>query len=210
MRNPFIYILTIVLFTLVIFTKASAADPQSPSAVNIIDKCAAKINSGKGLSAQFTASDGKHSSAGSIKSQGNKFNINTGGSKIWYNGKDMWVYANNEVTLYNPTQQELLETNPILYVKANTKAYNAIFARVQPAGKYLVVLLPKQKNSEIKRVDITIDKTTMLPEKIEAVNTSNMKAIVSIRSLKLGQVFSNNSFEFPKNNYPGIEINDMR
>jgi len=188
----------------------SATAAKSPSASTIVDRCAAKLYNAKGIEANFTASSSQGAVSGTVRISGNKFHMTTRQSSTWYDGKSMWVMANGETSLYEPTQEELLETNPLLYIKANARQYNVIYARVQPAGKYLVALLPKSKESDISRIDITISKGSMLPEKILVTPKNGTKATVTINSLRLDRSFSPSAFIYPKDKYPGVEINDLR
>lgn len=180
------------------------------TAATVIDRCAAKLYNSKGIESAFTVSSGQGSVSGRICIAADKFRISTPQSVSWYDGKLMWVLANGETTLYQPDKEELLETNPLLFVKANSRRFSAIYARVQPAGKYLVVLLPKDKSGDFSRVDITVSKATMLPEKILVARRDGQKMTVALSGLRIDRAFPESTFVYPADKYPGVEINDLR
>ena len=57
---------------------------------------------------------------GTITMSGNCFRLSMFSVDAAYDGKTMYMYSGDtdELTLSNPTDQELVETNPLLYAKA--------------------------------------------------------------------------------------------
>ena len=57
---------------------------------------------------------------GEIIMQGSNFRLEMMDIEAAYDGKTMYMYSGetDELTLSNPTEQELLEANPVLYSKA--------------------------------------------------------------------------------------------
>ena len=201
------YFLVLVLFAFHLQGEAQI----NLSAEQVAQKAAAKISGSNGLSAQFTIVNNGKKGNGSIKSSGNKFTVNLPGASMWYNGKDLYTFNSNtnETTIVNPTAQELLDSNPLLYVKSGGGAFSYSFSPNKIKGKYVVNLLPRDKKNEIKKLIFTVNANDFKTEKIE-VNTSNGNFTIEITDFKTNIPISSNEFEYPKSKYPNAEIVDLR
>ena len=180
------------------------------TAQQVAQKAAAVITGAKGLTANFTMSGNGRSGKGVIKSSGNKFSLSLPDVSIWYNGKSLYTYngRTSETTITTPTGQELLESNPLLYVKGGSN-YNYSFNPVKRTGKYIVDLTPTNKKNEIKKITFTVNSTSFKPERI-AVTTSSGVLTLDITNLNTAAQLSASDFEYPKSKYPKAEIVDLR
>ena len=96
----------------------SAQGGFSQSSYDILRKAAVKIEAAKGVQCSFTLKSGEHSTDGTLKSQGERFHLQTPVSTTWYDGSRMWVLnpSTHETTLYIPDTEEVLEVNPMAYL----------------------------------------------------------------------------------------------
>ena len=202
---PTILILSFLLFF------SSEIKSQSLSPEQVAQKTAALVSGNKDVSATFTIKGNGRSGKGTIKSSGTKFSVSLPDVSIWYNGKDLYTYNSRtqETTLVNPTAQELIESNPLLYVKGGGANYNYSFSSVKRSGKYNVELTPKKSKNNIEQLSFTINSSNFYPEKI-LVSTSGGLITIDIDSFNPNASFSSSEFEYPKNKFPKAEIIDLR
>ena len=203
------HLLSIIL-TLALALSASFAD-AALTPQQVAQKTAAVVSNAKTISATFTFSGNGRKSQGSIKSSGNKFSVILPDVSTWYDGKEMYTYNPRtvETTVITPTAAELMESNPLLYVKGGGSNYTYKFSTVKRTGKYVVDLTPVKKNSEIKKMTITVNSNTFNPERI-VVTTSGGVLTVDITSFKTGVDIPASEFIYPKSKYPKAEIIDLR
>lgn len=210
MKNKIIFrnIFTILL---VIAFSLSAYAQTALTAAQVAQKTSAVISDAKGLYVSFEINGNGQKGKGVIKGKGNKFIINLPDVSIWYNGKDLFTYnkRTSETTVVNPTAEELLESNPLLYVKGAGKNFKYSFSPTKKQGKYVVDLTPNQKSRDIQKLTFTINSKTFFPEIIN-VKTGNGDLNINIKELKTSENFSPSIFEYPKNKFPNVEIVDLR
>lgn len=199
---------TILLMALGLFPDSSYA---AVTAEEVVQKAAAVINNSKSINADFTLSTNGHSTKGVIKSRGNKFTMRLPEVSTWYNGKDLYTYNPRtvETTITVPTAQELLESNPLLYVKGGAGGYSYSFSPQKQSGKYIVNLVPRNKKSNIKKLTFIVNAKTFQAEKI-VVEMNGGETIINVTSFKTGEVISDSEFEYPKAKFPKAEIVDLR
>lgn len=176
------------------------------TAQQVMDKAAKKIDGSGAITAKFTGS-----MTGTLISSGSKFSIVADGFGVWYDGKDMWTYSSRagETTLTSPTPSELLETNPLEIIKVHSSKYNA--AKVAESdGKYVLKLTPKSKTENVKEASLVIDTTTWFPAAINILFSNGSNFIINIISIKENSKAQASSFVYPRNQYPGIEVVDLR
>jgi len=86
------------------------------------------------------------------------FNINAA-----YDGQTMYMYSpeTDELTLTNPTEQELLETNPFLYAQALVPVCNV--TERTSGDQTIITLTPKDQSIGINRFVLKIRTADLLP-----------------------------------------------
>lgn len=123
--------------------------------------------------AQFTITIGDKASApqsqaGRIAMRGKTFYISVFNAEAVYDGKTLTVYSveSKEMTLSEPTKQELLDSNPLLYAKALKKVCKA----EEKAGANqttVITLTPRDQSAGIQRFILTVQNNTLLPLMLE-------------------------------------------
>lgn len=205
MKKTYIF-LSILILSVV---GMSAQTTLTPS--QILAKAVGVVSGSKGVSATFTLSGSGYAGRGEIKTLGSKFSVKLPDVEVWYNGKNLYTYNKRagETTLINPTAEELAETNPLAYISGAQKNYNVTFSTVKKAGKYVLELTPKTKGV-VKRITLTLNKSTYSPEKIVMEPTSGSPLTAEISAVKTGVALGAAEFEYPKAKYPKVEIVDLR
>ncbi len=198
--------LLMLLMLILPFSASAALTPEQ-----VAQKAAAVISNAGSINASFTVSANGHASKGTIKSMGNKFTVQLPEFSTWFNGKDMYTYnpRTSETTVTVPTAQELLESNPLLYVKGGAGGYTYSFSPVKRNGKYVVDLVPRSKKSGIKKLTFTINASNFHTERI-AVTLASGQTIIDVNSFQTGAAFTSADFDYPKSRFPKAEIVDLR
>ena len=106
---------------------------------------------------------------GEIIMQGNKFRLEMMDIEAAYDGKTMYMYSGetDELTLSNPTEQELLEANPFLYAKALVPVCNVTERTTQDGLQTIVTLTPKDQSIGINRFVLKLRKSDLMPLSVE-------------------------------------------
>lgn len=182
------------------------------TADEVLKRVETAIKTADGISASFTITSGSHRLAGSMKSSGDKFALETSSVSTWYDGKTMWTYnaGNKETTVTTPTASELADANPLFIVKAYSSNFTAAFAKSQAKGSTTIVLTPKSKKLGYKSVYMTIPDNSSFPSQVIAVSLSGQRIIITISQTKKGIKFQSSTFTYPKSKYPNAEIVDLR
>ena len=144
---------------------------------------------------------------GAITMQGKCFVLTMFGMEAAYDGKTLYMYNAelDELTLSNPTEQELLEANPFLYAKALMDVCNVTERAINNGEQTLVTLTPKDQTIGIKRFTLKIKNSNLMPLQVE------IKEGKQTTTLKL----TNPTFVTTKQTYTitpdkNTYVNDMR
>ena len=123
-----------LLFSTTLFFLTSVAVAQD--ATVIMDGLVSKMKKYKSIKTTYTVSYEEngtvHSENGAIVLQGNKYVNKLNGTMTWFNGKTMWAYVvdNEEVTITNPTDEEIASSNPYNMISSYKKEYFPSFSKL--------------------------------------------------------------------------------
>ena len=117
---------------------------------------------------------------GKILIQGDKFCLEMMAVKAAYDGKTMYMYTSqtDELTLTNPTEEELLEANPFRYDKALVDVCNITEKASQDGKQTTITLTPKDQSIGINRFVLQVRNEDLMPLKAEireGKKTSSLK-----------------------------------
>lgn len=206
--------LLISLFVLSLFAMGGMAQ----SARKVLDTTASRLTKQGGVMAKFKATqfDGttpQSETSGNIQMSGRSFTISTNELTTWYDGKTQWsmMKGSNEVNISEPDEDDLAELNPAVLVNIYKRGfnYNMTKSTLRGCPTFVVHLWPKYKGSDYSDIFIDIDQNTYNPLCIRAKREGNWIRL-SITSFQNGFVFPPNTFTFPKQEYPDVEVIDLR
>ncbi len=206
--------LLITLFALSLLSLNGMAQ----SARKVLDTTASRLTKQGGVMAQFKATqyDGsapKSETTGDIQMNGRSFVISTNELTTWYDGKTQWsmMKGSNEVNVSEPDEDDLAELNPAVLVNIYKRGfnYNMKKSTLRNRPTFVVHLWPKYKGTDYSDILIDIDQSTYNPLCIRAKREGNWVRL-SILTFQNGFVFPANTFTFPKQNYPNVEVIDLR
>lgn len=174
----------------------------------------AAYNKAKGISASYAISSPDGNYAGNIIMQGNKFRILSPDMICWFDGKTQWSYStiSQEVNIMQPTAEELQIVNPIAIISNFRTGYDATLLKAPSATTIRLRLSPrKDTSSDIKSVEITADKKTLLPQKITFSLNDRTQMNVIISNYTTGKNYPTATFSFDKKMVPaGTPVVDLR
>lgn len=177
-------IISLLLFT-VSFLSVNAANQ---SAASIIEKTVETIRSAPSLSANLAVITAK-TVKGSITLAGDKFAFSSPEMSTWFDGTTLWSYSadTQEVNLSNPTNEELQEINPFAFIKSARSDYKPRLLS-SDAKQDKIELTPKVKKANLKKIEVTINKTSKLPTLI-VLYLKNSTIKIQITNAKIGKDF---------------------
>ena len=104
---------------------------------------------------------------GSIVMNGRQFRLEMFAIEAAYDGKTLYMYSpeTDELTLTNPTEQELVESNPLLYAKALVPVCNV--TERTSGEQTIITLTPKDQSIGINRFTLQVRTADLMPLKVE-------------------------------------------
>lgn len=204
---------SILIAILAIFVGFTArAVRHVETAAHVMGACAAKIDKAPSVSAKFTLTAGGQKLACALTVAKQKYAMVTPQVRIWYNGLTQWVYNSqtHEVTVSEPTSDEIMETNPFSILNSYAKAYDCRLLKAQP-GEKVVELTPKNtKNASVRTATVHIDSKTSLPTKITVTMPDGKVVNAQVTSCAVGKALPPQAFMFNKADYKISETIDLR
>ena len=146
---------------------------------------------------------------GSLTMHGQLFKLDMFDLKAAYDGKTMYMYSaeTDELTLSNPTEQELVEANPLLYAKALvpvcTVSEKTITNDQSPIT--IITLTPKDQSIGINRFVLKVRTADLMPLSVE-IKEGKKTSTLKLKEPK----FINDKIEYVIKGDKDTYINDMR
>lgn len=206
---------TFIITLLAVFAIFTVNAQNDAAAVRVIDNVL-NLTKTNAVKTNFTfvvksVSAGNHTMSGSFMMKGNKFTLNTGEMNVFFDGKTQWTYMKdlNEVSITNPTEKELAETNPMTILSAY-KAKSFIKMGKSSAAAHLIELTPKMASSELRKITVSVNKTNNYPLFIQMTDKKGNVSTLTLTQFKANQKASDSEFVFNENLYKGVEVNELR
>lgn len=201
--------LSILILLLAAVLGATAAQPES--AASLMAKCAAKVNSAPSWHIRFTFNTGGQTLHCAMTLARQRFAIDAGVARIWYDGSTQWSYVNEskQLTVTEPTAAELLDANPFVILTGYDKVYNVrLLDKI--GGLQQVELVAKSASNPVSKAVISIDLADNLPKKVTVSMQSGQTATMTITEIKRGSNPKATTFRYDEKVYPASEIIDLR
>lgn len=195
-----------IIFSIIFLVPLSA---QEKGATPLLDKAIEQLQSTKGVTLSFTISANGDTGIGKIALQGNRFVLELPDMKIWFDGKTQWTLMESagEVNISTPEPEELIHTNPYMLLQSYKKNFSCLSATEE--GDLYRYQLASKEDSEIKHINIIINKATKRIERLIVESQDGNKTDITITDFAIGN-FTEKHFVFDANKYPDIEIIDLR
>lgn len=199
--------LSILIMCMLAAFSASAA----LTAQQVLDKVSATLTSPASVSVNFTFSSGGQTGHGTMTVCRDWFTYNAADLAVWYDGHSQWALQRSagEVSLTEPTADELLESNPFRVISSYRQLYNCQLLQ-SSKGTYKVKLLAKSRTAAVQSAVITVNVTTFQPVSIEATLSGGTRTKVSVTSFIKGKALPKSFFQFNPKANPSVEVIDLR
>ena len=114
--------LTLIFLFAALFLHAVAAGQSKASAATILSSLRSRMASAPAVEAVFTINGGQGPVQGSVILSGAKYSMTTPQMSVWYDGRTQWTFLRNtnEVSITEPSADELLSTNPFAILSDQT------------------------------------------------------------------------------------------
>ncbi|MBR6018169.1 MAG: outer membrane lipoprotein carrier protein LolA [Paludibacteraceae bacterium] len=105
---------------------------------------------------------------GRVAMCGRMFYIHLFQTEASYDGKTFYVYSpeTKELSMSAPTEEELLESNPLLYARELSKVCK-VSEKATNAGNTIITLVPKDQSKGVQRFELTVKTATLMPVSLE-------------------------------------------
>lgn len=102
---------------------------------------------------------------GTLTMHGQCFKLEMFSIEAAYDGQTLYMYSpeTDELTLSNPSEQELVETNPLLYAKTVVDFCNVAEHTSADGKQTIITLTPKDKAAGIDRFTLRVRNDDLLP-----------------------------------------------
>lgn len=199
-----------------LLTAVSFSMTYAQSAREVLDKTAAVLTQSGGIKAkfkvtQFNGTSENGTTTGTMWMQGRKFKMDTPEMITWFDGKTEWTMlkGSKEVNVSEPTESEQQAINPYSFINIYKKGYALSLKQSTLRGKptYVVSMRAKRKRA-ISNVLIDVDSNTFAPLCIRALRDGDWTRL-SILSFSAEKT-SESTFTFPAQDYPDVEVIDLR
>ena len=144
---------------------------------------------------------------GKITMQGDKFLLTMFDIEAAYDGKTMYMYSaqTDELTLSNPTEQELIQANPFLFAKTLVGVCNIVEKTSSDGKNTIVTLTPKDQSAGINRFVLKVRNEDLMPLSVE-LKESKKSTVLKLNNPRYVTLQPQFVIQPDKDTY----INDMR
>ena len=155
-------------------------------------------------------------SKGTIKIKGEKYYVESMGSKVYFDGKTIWSYMEdiNEVNISKPdTSGEDFIENPAKIFSFYNRDFKYRMVgeiEIDEGWMYEIDLFPNDLNQPYSRFKLLVRRDTDDLYKITAVSKEGVNYTAYIKNTKYNETLSDDLFTFKPEKHKGIQINDMR
>lgn len=185
-----------------------AVAQQDAKAESILNKMAATYRQAGGISLTFGGTQ-----RGKLLLKGNKFYLESGGIRTWFDGKTQWSYVaqNEEVNVSTPTPEELQSVNPYALLTSYKKSFNYRYvgSKTRQGKRGQEIVLTPKASQDVKSITLNV-KENGSPVYIAIQLQNGEKQEFQISSYQTGVNLPDATFRFNKQKYPQAEIIDLR
>ena len=209
---------------ILLFITFSAWSQKDNKAENILNKLAEQNKANKTIKADFTVqyknlqSDNTTTSKGKIIMKGDQYKLDVRNSVVFYNGKTMWNYLKeaNEVNISepveDPAEQDILN-HPNQIFEIYKKDFKYKFMGQTSSDKtslYEIDLYPKDLEEDYSRIKLKVNQVNYHIHSAKIFGKDGSRITFLVDNMKTNTPVPDSTFIFNKEDYPGVEVIDMR
>jgi len=212
MRKRIIFALGLILFTIQGIGAQNNVQAEKAISDLLLEAKSNAIKTNFKLVINDIKIPGGITSTGVFTLKGTKFVLEMESMKAWFDGKTQWAYVlqSNEVSITDPSEKELAETNPMAILSGfKTKCLIRFSNKVKSAQNYCIEMIPKKK-SDIIRIEVQINKSNGNLSSIKLNNKNGSTSLLTLSNFQKGINVPDNIFVFNAAKYKGVTVNDLR
>lgn len=210
---------TILMLMFSVYSYAQQPKPfkekSDPEARKILKKLQETYDADAGIYVKYKLTmefgQDKEIQSGEIFQKGDKYNVNNNGNVIICDGATVWVYTKKQnqcqINDYEKDEDIFSPSKLLNIYKADDEYFYAITDA--NSGGYKIEFKPYDKDSEIMKVRIEVDKSKTKLLSVKVFGDDGARYTFDIESLKNTTV-SSSKFKFDKAQYPGVKVVDLR
>lgn len=147
---------------------------------------------------------------GEIVLQDDNFRLSYGDILATYSNGLLSHYDNGQNTLNfsNPTKEELIQINPLHFIKSRAKGFKIGMGAPTKSGESIIFTPTSKMN--IVNITTIFNRKTDTPTDIIVLGTDSSRIVIKIIGLEYGDRLPERMFKLDKSQYPKAEIIDMR
>ena len=160
-----------------------------------------------------TDKNSTQTTSGTFTLKANKFILEMDAMKVWFDGKTQWSYIqqNNEVSITEPSEKELADTNPMAILSGfKSKCLIRFSGKIKSDQNHCIEMIPNVKNNDIVKIEVQVNKTNGNLFSIKITNKNGGNSILLTTNFQKGISIADNNFAFNATKYKGVAINDLR
>ena len=202
---------TYLMFLAVLLCFAAPKAEAKMTATEVLDKVVQKLQNSPSLTMSVAIQSSNGNTNASLVMSREKFKYRVPGMDVYYDGTTQWTVdlETEEVSLTNPTADEVAESNPLAFVQNYQKNYTVSLIS-SDASTYTVRMTANSKRLYVRSADIVINASTWLPASVSATMSTGQAMTIRILSASQGTTLPVPTFRFDSKTYPGFEIIDLR
>jgi outer membrane lipoprotein-sorting protein len=199
---------------------AGTAYPQQKKAEKILDEVRDKTESYRSIKIEFryeminTGADIHETQDGSLSIKGDKYRLEISGQTVINDGETIWTYIEeaNEVQLNTVEEESSDLMNPRKLLSSYTENYKAKYVdeRIWMGHNVHVIELKPIEDKTYNYVEIKVDKEKKRLLQITVFDNNDSKFVYTVKEFKPNVLFHNNDFTFNEEDYPDVDVIDMR
>ena len=212
---------SIILFLSILLLTTTSYAQSSAESRAILDKASQLFEQSEGVKLSFILAPDSPDGGNFEPQEGvafikrNKFKLDMPYSTTWFDGTTQWVLLKdaNEVNISNPTPEDLVSISPLGLLNM----YKSNYTLKSPTTRTFngketteIEMTPINKWQDFERLTIAIDKKTNSVVMVRFTTRDGSKNKLTISNYNSNNKYTNDLFQFNKNNHPGVEIIDLR
>ncbi|NLZ96229.1 MAG: hypothetical protein GX921_10470 [Bacteroidales bacterium] len=212
---------SIILTFSILFISIASFAQSSTASKTILDKASQLFEQSEGVKLSFTLSPDTPDGDEFIPQEGiafvkrDKFKLDMPYSTTWFNGSTQWVLLKeaNEVNISSPTPEDIVSISPLGLLSM----YKTNYVLKEPTKRTFngkatteIEMTPINKWQDFESLTITLDDKTNNVVMVRFTTRDGNKSKLIISDYNSNNKFTNDLFQFNKNNHPGVEVIDLR
>lgn len=150
---------------------------------------------------------------GNFTMKSNKFIMNMNDMIVYFNGKTQWAYSpeNEEITITEPTSEELAQTNPMAVLYSYRATFDIKFAANNTnSANHVIEMTPKSKKLDLDKMTVIIDKKTGNLLSIMQLEKNGNTLTLILTNYQSKITIADSAFNFDVKKHKNVTVNDLR